>query len=156
MANILPMGRSKELSKVHAAHMDAALQTQVKTEPVNAISTAVTEKKKSRQKGATSSQAFHMSCGGMEMEQNFSLTSVFDDDDEGSVDFCNCRSLLPNPRVVVDEPLLAAQEGADMQSTEITQRPDPELPEPLPTDSRPSRRGLEQYNLRPCKTRSTR
>ncbi|KAJ1139418.1 hypothetical protein NDU88_005791 [Pleurodeles waltl] len=88
-------------------------------------------------------KAFHMSCGGMEMEQNFSPASVVEDDDEGSVYFCNCRSLLPNPRGLVDEPLLAAQEGADVQSTEVTQHPDPELPEPLPTDSMTSRRGLE-------------
>ncbi|KAJ1213451.1 hypothetical protein NDU88_001088 [Pleurodeles waltl] len=53
-------------------------------------------------------KAFHLSRGRMEMEQNFSPASVVDDDDEGSVDFCNRRSLLPNPRVVVDKPLLAA------------------------------------------------
>ncbi|KAJ1117248.1 hypothetical protein NDU88_005448 [Pleurodeles waltl] len=46
MVNILTMGRSKELPKVHAAYMDAALQTQVKSELVNAISASVTEKKK--------------------------------------------------------------------------------------------------------------
>ncbi|KAJ1132097.1 hypothetical protein NDU88_010427 [Pleurodeles waltl] len=90
------------------------------------------------------------------MEQNFSPASVFDDDDKGSVDFCNRRSLFPNPRVVVDEPLLAAQEDADMQNTEITQCPDQELPESPPTSSLPSRRGLERCNLRLCPTRSTR
>ncbi|KAJ1161459.1 hypothetical protein NDU88_001945 [Pleurodeles waltl] len=47
MANILKMGRSKELSKVRTAHMEAALQKQVKTEPMNVITTAITEKKKS-------------------------------------------------------------------------------------------------------------
>ncbi|KAJ1101649.1 hypothetical protein NDU88_006715 [Pleurodeles waltl] len=50
MANILMMGQSKELSKVRAAHMEAALLTQVKVEPVIAITTAATEKKKNRQK----------------------------------------------------------------------------------------------------------
>ncbi|KAJ1093883.1 hypothetical protein NDU88_006972 [Pleurodeles waltl] len=183
MANILMMGRSKELSKVRAAHMEAALQTQVKTEPVNAITTAVTEKKKGRQKGATSSQTYvffvvihflikealskraqrndkmsrkrrakqrdirigdhvlvcnrrsgstfmlpfekdpwvvsHMARGGMEIEQTFSPATVSDGDDEGSVDFSNRRFPLPNPRVVVDAPLLAAQEGADMLGSEV-------------------------------------
>ncbi|KAJ1090465.1 hypothetical protein NDU88_003597 [Pleurodeles waltl] len=45
-------------------------------------------------------------------------------------------------RVVVDEPLLAAQEGTDMRSAVVTQRTDPELLEPPPTDSLPSRRNV--------------
>ncbi|KAJ1215923.1 hypothetical protein NDU88_003529 [Pleurodeles waltl] len=100
--------------------------------------------------------AVSMASGGMEMEQSFPPASVFDDDDEGSVDFCNRHSLLLNPRMVVDEPLLADQEGADMQSPEVTQRPDQGLPQSPPIGSLPSRRGLEQYNLRPCPPRSTR
>ncbi|KAJ1134934.1 hypothetical protein NDU88_001380 [Pleurodeles waltl] len=56
MANSLTISRSKELSKVRAAHIEAPLQTQIKTDPVNAITTAVTEKKNGQQKGATSSQ----------------------------------------------------------------------------------------------------
>ncbi|KAJ1211271.1 hypothetical protein NDU88_006632 [Pleurodeles waltl] len=43
--------------------MEAALQTQVKTEPVNAFTTAGTEKKKSRPKGAMGSRSC-FSCGG--------------------------------------------------------------------------------------------
>ncbi|KAJ1093267.1 hypothetical protein NDU88_006372 [Pleurodeles waltl] len=63
MVNILMLGRSKELSKVRAAHMEAALQTQVKVEPVNAITAAAADRKKSRQKATTSSRSCYF-CGG--------------------------------------------------------------------------------------------
>ncbi|KAJ1214324.1 hypothetical protein NDU88_001943 [Pleurodeles waltl] len=46
MADILTMGWSKEFSKVRAAHMEAALQRQVKTQPVKAVAAARTDKKK--------------------------------------------------------------------------------------------------------------
>ncbi|KAJ1097691.1 hypothetical protein NDU88_002808 [Pleurodeles waltl] len=45
MVNILTLGRSKVLSKVHAAHMEVALQTQVKVEPVNAVIAAAADRK---------------------------------------------------------------------------------------------------------------
>ncbi|KAJ1197196.1 hypothetical protein NDU88_001058, partial [Pleurodeles waltl] len=44
--------------------MEAALQTQVKVEPVNAVTAAAAEKKKSRQKTTTSSRSCY-SCGGL-------------------------------------------------------------------------------------------
>ncbi|KAJ1093312.1 hypothetical protein NDU88_006417 [Pleurodeles waltl] len=63
MVNILMLGWSKELSKVRAAHMEAALQTQVKVEPVNTVTAAAADKKKSRQKATTSSRSCY-SCEG--------------------------------------------------------------------------------------------
>ncbi|KAJ1139557.1 hypothetical protein NDU88_005926 [Pleurodeles waltl] len=63
MVNILTLGRSKELSKVRAAHMEAALQTQVKVEPVNDVTTAPGERKKYKSKFPTSPR-FCYSCGG--------------------------------------------------------------------------------------------
>ncbi|KAJ1127191.1 hypothetical protein NDU88_005594 [Pleurodeles waltl] len=63
MVNILTLGRSKELSKVRAAHMEAALQMQVKVELMNAVTTAPGERKKYKSKTSTSPR-FGYSCGG--------------------------------------------------------------------------------------------
>ncbi|KAJ1204707.1 hypothetical protein NDU88_000146 [Pleurodeles waltl] len=63
MVNILTLGRSKELSKVCAAHMEAALQTQVKVEPVNAAAAASVDKRRFRQKTTMSLRSCY-SCGG--------------------------------------------------------------------------------------------
>ncbi|KAJ1136658.1 hypothetical protein NDU88_003073 [Pleurodeles waltl] len=101
-------------------------------------------------------KAFHMSSGGMEIKQTSSPATVSDGDDEGSVDFDNCCFPLPNPKVVVDAPLLAAREGADMQGSEVAQSSDQGMPESLPVGLLPPRQGLERYNLRPRPPRSTR
>ncbi|KAJ1198860.1 hypothetical protein NDU88_002699 [Pleurodeles waltl] len=63
MVNILTLGWSEELSKVRAAHMEAALQTQVKVDPVNAVTTAPGEGKKYKSKTPTSPH-FCYSCRG--------------------------------------------------------------------------------------------
>ncbi|KAJ1184915.1 hypothetical protein NDU88_001712 [Pleurodeles waltl] len=62
MANILMMGRPKELSKVRAANIEGALQSQVKAEPVNAVTSVAMDKKKTCQKPATSPQMCYL-CG---------------------------------------------------------------------------------------------
>ncbi|KAJ1188839.1 hypothetical protein NDU88_005596 [Pleurodeles waltl] len=50
IADMLTIGQSKELSRVHAVHMEAALQLQVKTEPVNVVSTVPSDRRKARPK----------------------------------------------------------------------------------------------------------
>ncbi|KAJ1134935.1 hypothetical protein NDU88_001381 [Pleurodeles waltl] len=92
----------------------------------------------------------------MEIELSCPPASLFDDGEEGSVDFCNRCSVLQSPWMVVDEPLLADRGGADMQSPKVTQRPHQGLSESLPVGSLPPRQGLERYNLRPRPPRSTR
>ncbi|KAJ1166135.1 hypothetical protein NDU88_006544 [Pleurodeles waltl] len=83
MADILMMGRSKELSKVCAAHIKAALQRQVKTEPVNAVTAVEVKKKKTCPKSATSSKVYVTKSGsGMLLsccmaEQLHPVTSAF-------------------------------------------------------------------------------
>ncbi|KAJ1091784.1 hypothetical protein NDU88_004899 [Pleurodeles waltl] len=101
-------------------------------------------------------KVFRMAIGGMEMEQNYPPASLFEDGDEGSVDCCNSRSLLPSPGMVVDDHLSADRGGADMQSSEVTQSSDQLLPESLPVSSLPPKQGLERYKLRPRPPRSTR
>ncbi|KAJ1179954.1 hypothetical protein NDU88_005182 [Pleurodeles waltl] len=63
MADMLTMGWSKELSRVHAAHMESALQKPMKTEPVNVISAGMPAKKKARPKPLGHSCTCYM-CGG--------------------------------------------------------------------------------------------
>ncbi|KAJ1143533.1 hypothetical protein NDU88_009841 [Pleurodeles waltl] len=63
MVNILTLGRSKEPSKVRAAHMEAALQTQVKVEPVNVVTTPPGERRKYKPRTSTLPR-FCNSCGG--------------------------------------------------------------------------------------------
>ncbi|KAJ1119162.1 hypothetical protein NDU88_007348 [Pleurodeles waltl] len=63
MANMLTLGRSRELSKMHAAHMEAALQKPVKAEPVNAVATAHAERRKSKQTTNTMKRTCY-TCGG--------------------------------------------------------------------------------------------
>ena len=58
MDDILTLGRSKELSKARASHMEAALQKPIKTEPVNLVTKERTlEKKKNRRHGRNSERA---------------------------------------------------------------------------------------------------
>ncbi|KAJ1145124.1 hypothetical protein NDU88_011416 [Pleurodeles waltl] len=60
---MLTMGRSKELSRVRASHMEVALQKHVKTEPVNAVTTAPLDKKKARP-GSSNNIRTCYTCGG--------------------------------------------------------------------------------------------
>ncbi|KAJ1103622.1 hypothetical protein NDU88_001043 [Pleurodeles waltl] len=98
---------------------------------------------------------FHMSGGGMEIEQTLSPATVSDGDDKGSVHFGNRRFPLPHPRMAVDTPLLAAEEGADMPDSEVTQSSDQGLPESLPVGLLPPGQGLNHYNSRPRPPKST-
>ena len=50
MDDILTLGRSKELSKARVSHMEAALQTPVKVEPVNLVTKGRVSDKKDRPK----------------------------------------------------------------------------------------------------------
>ncbi|KAJ1168632.1 hypothetical protein NDU88_000550 [Pleurodeles waltl] len=63
MVNILTLGRSKELSKERAAHMETALQTQVKVEPVNVVTTTPGERRKYKPQTSMLPR-FCYSCGG--------------------------------------------------------------------------------------------
>ncbi|KAJ1173292.1 hypothetical protein NDU88_005128 [Pleurodeles waltl] len=64
-------------------------------------------------------KTFRMASGGMEMDQISSQTSLVDNGDEASVDFCDHRSLLPSPGMVVDESLRACRGCADVQGSKV-------------------------------------
>ena len=63
MVDILTLGRSKELSKSRAAHMELAVQQTVKTEPVKAILNARAPVRKSFEKKKATANACRW-CGG--------------------------------------------------------------------------------------------
>ncbi|KAJ1110417.1 hypothetical protein NDU88_007769 [Pleurodeles waltl] len=63
MADMLTMGRSKELSRVQAAHMESALTKSIKVEPVNAVVVGTTVKQKDKSKGVSGNRTCYM-CGG--------------------------------------------------------------------------------------------
>ncbi|KAJ1207969.1 hypothetical protein NDU88_003359 [Pleurodeles waltl] len=60
-ADMLTMGRSKELSRVQAAHMESALMKAVKVEPGNAVVAETTVKRKEKRTGGN--RTCYM-CGG--------------------------------------------------------------------------------------------
>ena len=63
MEDILTLGRSKELSRARASHMEAVLQTPIKTEPVNAVVKRRTTDKKKAPKQAPARRACYW-CSG--------------------------------------------------------------------------------------------
>ncbi|KAJ1213895.1 hypothetical protein NDU88_001525 [Pleurodeles waltl] len=63
MGDIVTIGQSRELSKERAAHIEVALECQVKTEPVNTVAAVSTDKKKPCPKYNLIPRTFYR-CGG--------------------------------------------------------------------------------------------
>ena len=63
MEDILTLGRSKELSRARASHIEAVLQTPIKTEPANAVVRKKTTDKKETPKQVPAHRACYW-CGG--------------------------------------------------------------------------------------------
>ncbi|KAJ1096803.1 hypothetical protein NDU88_001934 [Pleurodeles waltl] len=140
MADMLTMGRSKELSRVRAAHMESALQKAVKTEPINAITAGAAAKKRDKSKSSSTNRTCYfggctrVNCGGGGVRK---VPSV--DVDEPSVQVWS-RSESPVPSGAT----LIVEEGGNEEH----------LPNSVPsggaTSANVSRKGLEKYDLRPC------
>ncbi|KAJ1207450.1 hypothetical protein NDU88_002841 [Pleurodeles waltl] len=147
MADMLTMGRSKELSRVRAAHMESALAKPIKAEPVNAVVAATPTKRKKESKSVDGGCTCYMCRGAYPHQVSFVPALLQNDGLDHGVpvqEGPSSESLMLPQHLQEPSGTLFQSDGTGAAERVAHKS----IADPFPTDI-VMKRGGDRYNLRP-------